>query len=942
MDGIEYIGEHLWVGQLGHFFIITNFMAATLAVISYFFAEKRSELREAQTWKKMGRYAFLFHGISVFVIIGLIFYLMINKYYEYAYAFNHVSDDLSMSYILSAFWEGQEGSFLLWMFWHVILGMVLLSPKNRKWENGVMMFLCVVQAILASFLLGIYIGDTKIGLNPFLLLRDTMPEAPLFAQADYVSKLSGSGLNPLLQNYWMTIHPPTLFLGFASVTIPFCYAAAALWKKKYTEWLKPVLPWALFSGTLLGTGILMGGAWAYEALSFGGYWAWDPVENMSLVPWLLLLAGIHMNLVSNATGQSIKSTFLFYLFSFVLIFYSTFLTRSGVLGDTSVHAFTELGLEWHLILGLFLFIGIALYLFFKNNSKIPVPEKEESLYSKEFWMFIGSLVFLISVLLISMTTSIPVYNKILDGFGWMTGGDYTSWHRAAPADAVAHHNKFQMWVALFIGLFSGMAQFMRYRETHFDKWRKKFSIHMAIAVSLALVLTILSAQMIQMYAWQYYVLAFGCWFAVVSNLDYLITTIKGNIKLAGSAFSHLGFGLMIIGSIVSGLNQHHISTNTFVQKGIIEGFTDEDYAKNILLIKNKPMLMKGYEVTYVKDTIEGFNRTFTVNYKKRDMKNDGKIVEEFDLYPNVIYEKTFQKVAASNPSTKHYLSKDVFTHVASLPRAETDPEYAKQQEDSLGYVDHVVMVGDTFSTQNYEGKIIELDMNPTHLDYVPMEGDFPLGVQIELKDKEKDKIYKICPVAVIRGAKILRFPEYLPESALKVKLTTDIFDEAFTREDELEYQKFVVEKGGTFRHKNTTITFSGFGTQPSHPSYRAKEGDKAFNAILDFEYEGKKYTGKPIYFIREGVPYNIKDEVKELGFHFKIGDINAKDQNITILVAKAASKQEKITLRIAEEVPSSQYIVLEAIVFPGINLFWIGSVLMLLGILIAMFRRIMG
>ncbi|MDV7399460.1 cytochrome c biogenesis protein CcsA, partial [Arthrospira platensis SPKY1] len=100
--------------------------------------------------------------------------------------------------------------------------------------------------------------------------------------------MQGSGLNPLLQNYWMTIHPPTLFLGFASTAIPFAYAIAGLWTKEHQAWLKPALPWALFSGAILGTGILMGGAWAYEALSFGGYWAWDPVENMSLVPWLIL------------------------------------------------------------------------------------------------------------------------------------------------------------------------------------------------------------------------------------------------------------------------------------------------------------------------------------------------------------------------------------------------------------------------------------------------------------------------------------------------------------------------------------------------------------------------------------------------------------------------------------------------------------------------------
>ncbi len=938
MEGIEYIGEHLWVGRLGHFFIITNFIAAFVAIISYFFAEKKKDLVEATTWKKMGRYAFLFHGISVFSIIGLIFFIMVEKYYEYAYAFNHVSDDLSMSYILSAFWEGQEGSFLLWMFWHVILGMFILSRNQKRWENGVMLFLSLVQMILASFLLGMYIGETKIGINPFILLRDTL-DIPLFAQADYLTKISGSGLNPLLQNYWMTIHPPTLFLGFASVTIPFCYACAALWTKQYTEWLKVVLPWALFSGTILGTGILMGGAWAYEALSFGGYWAWDPVENMSLVPWIILMAGIHMNVVAKATGHSIKSTFIFYILSFVLVFYSTFLTRSGVLGDTSVHAFTELGLEWHLILGLFLFAGTGIYLYFNNSKKIPVLEKEEALSSKEFWMFIGSLVFLISVLLISVTTSIPVFNKILDGFGWILGNDYTHLHKAAPTDVIAHHNNFQMWVAILIGLLSGATQFLRYKEQNFTAWKKSFAIHMGITTLLSVLLTIGSLQIINMHAWQYYVLTFGCWFAVVSNVDYIISSVRTNLKMVGSALGHMGFGLMIIGSLISGLNKHHISTNTFAQKGMIEGFSDEDYSKNILLIKNKPMFMKGYEVTYESDTITGLYRTFTVNYKKKDI-NTGNVTEEFNLYPNIIYEKTFQKVAASNPSTKHYIGKDIFTHIASLPRAETDPEYAKQQEDSLNYTNHIVELGSTFETKNYKGKVIDLDMTPQHIDYIPLEGDFALGINMEITDKKKNKTHTIKPVAVIRGAKILRFPEYLSESALKIKLTTDVFDEVFVREDELNYKEYTVEKKGSFTVNGTKITFNGFGTNPSNPSYIAEKEDKAFNAILDFNYQGKDYTGKPIYFIRKGIPYNIKDEIKEIGFHFKIGDVNPKDENITLLVAKTEPRIEKITLQIADEVPASQYIVLEAIVFPGINLFWLGSILMLFGIFVAMWRRI--
>ncbi|MBT8191370.1 MAG: cytochrome c biogenesis protein CcsA, partial [Bacteroidia bacterium] len=311
---MQYIGEHLWPGIVGHLLIILSFTALLFAAYSYRNDHKLNDKSLKVSWKTLGRSGFIIHVVSIFSLIAILFYIMINQMYEYAYVFEHVSNDLPMRYIFSAFWEGQEGSFLLWMFWHAILGLILMS-NARKWESPVMMFLALVQLIINSMILGIHIeiGDFvyKIGSNPTLLLRDVF-DAPIFQTADYLSSIQGSGLNPLLQNYWMTIHPPTLFLGFASCTIPFLFAAAGFYTGDHKSWLRPCLKWALFSAGIFGLGILMGGAWAYEALTFGGYWAWDPVENMSLVPWLILIAGIHTNLVAQSTGRAIKSTYLYY------------------------------------------------------------------------------------------------------------------------------------------------------------------------------------------------------------------------------------------------------------------------------------------------------------------------------------------------------------------------------------------------------------------------------------------------------------------------------------------------------------------------------------------------------------------------------------------------------------------------------------------------------
>ncbi|MBT8232963.1 MAG: cytochrome c biogenesis protein CcsA, partial [Bacteroidia bacterium] len=417
-EKIQYIGETLWPGQLGHIFVILAFVSILFSVFSYWRNTKNLDSPSAAGWKKMGRIGFILHVISTFGIIGILFYVMTNLMYEYAYVYDHCSDDLPMRYIFSAFWEGQEGSFLLWMFWHCVLGLVIMKT-GKKWEAPVLMFVGIIEAIIASMLLGIHIeiGDWvyKVGSNPTLLLRDVF-DIPIFQRADYLSSVKGDGLNPLLQNYWMTIHPPTLFLGFAACTIPFAYAAAGFYMKEYKSWLKPGLKWGLFASAILGIGILMGAAWAYEALTFGGYWAWDPVENMSLVPWIVLIAGLHTNLIANSTGRAIKSTFIYYSLGFILVLYSTYLTRSGILGDTSAHAFTEMGLEPQLI---FLVLGsafIPLFLYIRRSKFVPVIEKEESIYSREFWMFVGALVLLFSGTIIAASTSLPVINAIIQIF----------------------------------------------------------------------------------------------------------------------------------------------------------------------------------------------------------------------------------------------------------------------------------------------------------------------------------------------------------------------------------------------------------------------------------------------------------------------------------------------------------------------------------------------
>ena len=934
MNDIQYIGEHLLPGQLGHFFILFSFCTSILAALAYFFATQNRDKADYKVWHRMGRIAFSLHGFSVFAIIGVIFYIMLQQYYEYNYVWAHVSEDLPFKYIFSAFWEGQEGSFLLWMFWHVILGFVLMFTA-KQWETPVLSTLSTIQIFIGSMILGVYFGsgegEFKVGSNPLVLLRDVM-DAPIFAKADYVGMISGNGLNPLLQNYWMTIHPPTLFLGFAATAIPFCFAIAGWWTKDPKGWLKPVLPWALFCGAILGTGILMGGAWAYEALSFGGYWAWDPVENMSLVPWLILLAGIHTNLVAKNTNHSIKSTYIFYTLSFVLIVYSTFLTRSGVLGDTSVHAFTEMGLEAQLIAFIAFFTSLSVILYFARLKTVPVPAKEEATGSKEFWMFIGSLVLLFSSALITASTSLPVYNKIYQLFDPLYEGGVIK-------DPVDHYNKYQLWIGVFIGLLSGIAQYLRYREVNWSKHAKKFAKHLLAALAISALLTFLFTYWINAHAWQYKVLLFAGLFTVVTNLDYLLTFVKLNLKMSGSVFAHMGFGLMIIGILASGLNKSYISNNDFAQRGLIEGFTEENYKRNVLLMKGEPLLMSGYEVTYVKDSIWSFNRQFEVNYKKKN--KEGEVLEEFNVYPNVLYDKTLTKIAASNPSTKRYLAKDIFSHVASLPKAEMDPEYAKAIEDSLNYVRYESLIGDTIRGKSFYAVVQAVNKAPVHPEYQAEPNDMAFGVKLLIGNDKSEQVYEVEPVLALRQTLLYTFPAQVEDLQLKIKLSQELFERVFKPQSDIEFQNFTLKKGEKVLFNGHEVLFQGFNLKPQHRRYQAKDGDIAVSARMQIKAKGKNevYLAEPLYLIRDNSPNGLDDEVTELGLQFRFNKIDPKSESIEMLIADIQPSNPNLPIEIAEEVLRTDYIVLEAILFPGINFFWLGSCMMMLGLLMSMFYR---
>ncbi|MEO6132393.1 MAG: cytochrome c biogenesis protein CcsA [Saprospiraceae bacterium] len=932
MQDIHYIGEHLLPGRLGHFFVITAFVSALLTLLSY---RKTNLTRQDPSWLKFSRIAWGIHSFSILSVIGLIFYMMIHQYYEYRYVWDHVSSDLPMKYIFSAFWEGQEGSFLLWMFWHVVLGSVVVFTA-KKWESGVMTWLAAIQFVLVSMIAGVYFADTfRMGSSPFMLMRASM-DAPIFMNPNYLSMITGNGLNPLLQNYWMTIHPPTLFLGFASVSIPFCFAMAGLWKKEHMDWLKPVMPWTLFSCGILGTGILMGGAWAYESLTFAGYWAWDPVENMSLVPWLVMIAALHGNFISRHTGHSLRTTYLFYIITFMLAVYSTFLTRSGILGKESVHAFTQMGLEWQLVGYLGIFALAAGYFYFSRYKTIPVIKKEETIQSREFWMFVGSLILIFSSILITFTTSIPVWNKLIDVYGSIMGkGDMTAYHKAMPLDPVSHYNRFQLWIGVLITLMTGATLMLRFGGMGWEVHKNKFFKHLGISAVLGMVFAFLLSKWIVIPSWQYAVLLGAASFGVVSNVDYLVSFGKRTLGSMASGLAHAGFALMVIGIMVSGLNKRIVSGNKFAEQDLAEGI---DPGKNSILIKNMPMFMNGYWVTYKSDTLEGLTRFYEVEFIKLSEKGD--TAEHFTTYPDVLYDRQLTKVAANNPDTKKYIDRDIFTYISSLPQEQQDASNIPRLDSTLNYKLYYISPGDSVKVENFIVTLDSISLDSKNKSYTPQDNDLALSGNFSVRHADGPAIKKVYPTLLVRKGLLYGMNDQINDFNLRMRLKSSSIDSLIPLDESLTYEEFVIHPKEIKTWKDLKITFEGVDKNITHPNYTTEKGDIAIHGVVKIENDQHRaYVARPLYFIRGGTPYNMKSYIPDLALHVRLEKIDPQKEEFTLLLSRPVA-HPRLAVEIADDAPRNDFIVLEAVLFPGINLFWAGAIIMLMGMFIGFYKRL--
>ncbi len=755
---------HTGIGEIGHFLTVTAFVTALVTAWAYHQLHKSQELSESYSsqisiQKRFARGAFLVHGLAVTGIVITLFSIIYNHYYEYHYAWSHSSNNLPVHFMISCFWEGQEGSFLLWIFWHVCLGFIVI-PTARQWEAPVMVVFSLVQAFLTSMILGIvFFGEYKIGSSPFTLLRDVMSNAPIFQDnPDFIPE-DGTGLNPLLQNYWMVIHPPTLFLGFAMALVPFAFCIAGLQQQKLSEWIKPAMPWMLFGAMILGMGIMMGAYWAYETLNFGGYWNWDPVENAVYIPWLVMVGGFHLMLIYRKSSTAHKTVFFLTIATFILVLYSTFLTRSGILGEASVHSFTDLGLSGQLLIYLLFFLFYSLFHLVKNWRLFPTDDKESEIYSPEFWIFIGAIVLCLSAFQVLIPTSLPVFNNLVGLFGMNS-------NLAPPADQVQFYTKFQLWFGIVIALLTGIAQLFWWNKI--DS-KNKFMETTWIPLLVAMLVSTGVIAGFGISDWKYIILITISLYSLAANTITIVKVVRRKPNLSGGAIAHIGLALMLLGILASS-GYDKIISETRVDKN----FAEDEVNEAIVLFRDQPRQMKDYLLTFrgkftESEDLEGYvNREILRPTKDpyrmiltEDVEKEGKIKATkgdtiqvygentyfridyekedkiFTLYPRI--QDNPQMGLAVSPDISRNLTADLYTHLTAL----TDEEKIQWTEAQR----FTQSIGDTFHINDYVAILDDIKRGEQLADE-----DVNVFASIRILGKYKNHILK--PYYLIKGSMV--------------------------------------------------------------------------------------------------------------------------------------------------------------------------------------------
>lgn len=632
----------------------------------------------AEQYAAIGRTLMLLLAGGLVVCSAMLVINLVQHQFQFTYVFRQSSREMPLHLLIASFYSGQEGSFLLWaMFVALIAVVVTPYARRRQYEHESMMLFGIILTFLTLLL---------VAKNPFAYYWESFAESGI-TQADV--PLNGRGMNPLLHNVWITIHPPILFMGFASMTVSFVFSMTGLIKREYHRWIDVALPWTLFATVVLGFGIMLGGFWAYETLGWGGFWGWDPVENSSLIPWLVSVALVHTMLVQKRTKGLVKTNIILAILAFVLVLYSTFLTRSGVLGDTSVHSFVDPGAFafWILLVFMATFFALGVGAVLYRARDINASREEFAASSREFFLSIGSALIMASAIFVTVGTSWPVIMEIL----------------TLPKVAVStdFYNLVHLFLVPAVMLVNGLSLYTQWRSTTMERFRKRTLTAALVAVPFTVAGIFLGITAIGMIA-----LLFSALFALIVNVQIGWTVVRRGISNAGAYISHTGIALLVLG-VVS-----------------ISNFTVMHHA---VLIEGEPVSVGGYTLTF--KGREQIEKQWTDREKFRyyvDVQPDQQPGAKPVTLAATLYWSDYnnRESAFLEPGIRWGISNDLYL----TPKATNTEDVYKSVE--LKKTDQIVMPYDSSVSLSLEGFVMP---TPVGAD---AEGGIQLGASVRVNETD--------------------------------------------------------------------------------------------------------------------------------------------------------------------------------------------------------------
>lgn len=445
--------------HLGNFSLMAILVLAAYAILASLLGVRRGSGKLTASAERALLACSAFSTAACFSLV----WLLMKSDFRFEYVASYSNRDLPFFYKLASLWAGNDGSLLFWS-WLMLLFSGIAIVTNRNKNRELMPY--VVATLGAAALFFTYLNYFVT--NPFVQLGVvTAAGTESWAPAD------GRGLNPLLQHPIMAIHPPILYIGYVGFIVPFAFCIAALASGRLgSEWIASTRRWTLVAWFFLGTGIILGGRWAYVELGWGGYWAWDPVENAALLPWLTGTAYLHSVIIQQRKGMLKIWNVSLVVITYLLCVFGTFLTRSGVV--SSVHAFAESDFAQVFLLFIVAAAAVCTALVIYRLPQLKSENELDSMVSRESGFLYNNLLFLVAAFAVLWGTLYPVLSEALQGEKAMVGP--------------AWFNKVNIPIALGLLALTGVGPLLAWRKTSLESLKRNFTVPLALGIATAVVL----------------------------------------------------------------------------------------------------------------------------------------------------------------------------------------------------------------------------------------------------------------------------------------------------------------------------------------------------------------------------------------------------------------------------------------------------------------------